>query len=255
MNGLKLLTVFGALVGTQAAKGEGDCECTSCATTSGSCTLGETLCEDDGGSWKNCVVGGNAADCKNYNCNTDDASDCNDMCVAANCGFYSWSCKEDSDVNVCFHEDTLITYKGKDYTLQHFLDGHDECKVPHTPKSRGVVIQTSCNKTLRLTDTHLVATSTGFQTAVSVKQGDILFGDFEGTVECTVESNEKEKDVQRYFGLNCLQSEVLANGLKTSTFGDFHTLPSWYMYYAGKVVGAETASVFGDYIAEWYYAK
>jgi hypothetical protein len=161
---------------------------------------------------------------------------------------------DDDDDNSCFHESTVINYKGQEFTLEDLLAGKvKECTVPHTPKSKGVVIETSCKKTVRVTDTHLMATTTGFQTAVSLKAGDSLFGDFDGQELCTVVSVKKESSTQKYFGLNCVHSEVLASGLRASTFGDFHTLPSWYMYYAGQAVGADVASSMGDYIAEWYY--
>lgn len=139
--------------------------------------------------------------------------------------------------------------------MQELLDGKEtECKVPHTPMSKGVIITTSCNKTLRVTDTHLVATTNGYQLAYSLQPGDKLFGDHLSNDDmCVVESNTREKTVQQYFGLNCIQSEVLADGLRTSTFGDFHTLPSWYMYFVGGGFGVDLASQFGEYVAEWYY--
>jgi len=158
-------------------------------------------------------------------------------------------------VSFCFQSESVINYRGKDYTMEQLKAGKEpECKVPHTPQSRGVVISTSCNKTVRVTDTHLIATSTGFQTAVSLKEGDVLFGSMDDDVKCTVLSNKKETSGQQYFGLNCLHSEVLVDGIRASTFGDFHTLPSWYMYYSGMVVGPDLASRVGAYVAEWYMA-
>ena len=162
---------------------------------------------------------------------------------------------EETD-DICFHIDTTIDYKGSKYTYEDFLNGHvPECTVPHTPNSVGVVVSTTCGKTLRLTDTHLVATSKGFRMAYSLKPGDVLFGDYNGTELCTVEKVRKESSVQQYFGLNCVHSEVLASGLRVSTFGDFHTLPSWYMSYIGGMVGSSYASSFGKVVAEWYYGN
>jgi hypothetical protein len=51
---------------------------------------------------------------------------------------------------------------------------------------------------------------------------------------------------QRYFGLNCVNSNVLANGIKTSTFGTHHAIPAAWMRTATKVVSVETASRIGD---------
>jgi hypothetical protein len=139
--------------------------------------------------------------------------------------------------------------------MTELVDGKvPECNVPHAPHSIGVVIQTTCDKTIRLTDTHLVATTKGYQTAVSLIAGDVLFGsENDDNDTCVVVGNFKESSVQQYFGLNCIHSEVLVNGIRASTFGDFHTLPSWYMYYAGEVLGVTKASKMGDYVAEWYY--
>ena len=157
--------------------------------------------------------------------------------------------------NACFHEDTVITYKSREFSLEHLLNGVEpECHVPHVPKSRGVVVSTTCEKKLRLTDTHLVATSQGYQLAHTLRRGDVLFADFEGDEKCNVTNVTKEATIQTYFGLNCVHSEVLANGLLTSTFGDFHTLPSWYMYYAGLALGPQLASRLGNFIAEDFHS-
>ena len=157
------------------------------------------------------------------------------------------------DDNWCFHIESKIDYKGKVYSYEELNDGWEpECTVPHAPFSRGVIISTSCGRTLRVTDTHLIATSKGFQLAYSLKAGDILFGDYMDET-CVVESLKKEDEVQQYFGLNCVHSEVLASGLRTSTFGDVHTLPSWYMTYVGGLVGSAVASHMGEFIAEWYF--
>lgn len=164
----------------------------------------------------------------------------------------AWS--EDSDDD-CFHVESKIDYKGVEYTYDELKAGKEpECTVPHSPFSKGVVISTSCDKTVRVTDTHLMATTKGFQLAYSLKAGDVLYGDYDKDM-CTVTSVEKEKTTQQYFGLNCVHSEVLASGLRASTFGDFHTLPSWYMTYVGGLVGTDTASFLGEYIAEWYFKK
>jgi len=167
--------------------------------------------------------------------------------------YASDDCPDGDDV--CFHADTKINYKGVEYTYNELKNGKEpECSVPHSPMSRGVIISTLCGKTVRVTDTHLVATTKGFQLAYSLKAGDVLFGDYDKE-QCTVQSVEKEKVDQQYFGLNCVHSEVLASGLRASTFGDFHTLPSWYMTYVGGLVGSGAAASLGEYIAEWYFKK
>ena len=185
-----------------------------------------------------------------------------DYCAANGCS-YPYSnfrleiSTEDAsdDDDVCFHVETKINYKGVEYTYEDLLSGKEpECTVPHTPTSKGVVISTSCDKSVRVTDTHLMATTRGFQLAYSLKPGDVLFGDYDDS-RCTVRSVVKESEYQQYFGLNCVHSEVLASGIRASTFGDFHTLPSWYMTYVGGLIGSDTASHVGEYVAEWYYTK
>jgi len=162
---------------------------------------------------------------------------------------------EEND-DVCFHVDSTIDYKGVEYTYEDLLAGREpECTVPHAPFSYGVQVMTSCGKTLRVTDTHLVATTKGFQLAFSLKPGDVLFGDYSNTNHCVVQAVKKELTQQQYFGLNCVYSEVLASGLRASTFGDFHTLPSWYMTYVGTVLGAVQASRLGAVVAEWYHQR
>ena len=159
----------------------------------------------------------------------------------------------DESDDYCFHTDTKIDYKGVEYSYDELKAGKEpECSVPHSPMSKGVIISTTCGKSARVTDTHLMATSKGFQLAYSLKPGDILFGDYHQE-QCIVTSVQKEKTIQQYFGLNCVHSEVLASGLRASTFGDFHTLPSWYMTYVGGLMGTETASTLGDYVAEWFH--
>ena len=99
-----------------------------------------------------------------------------------------------------------------------------------------------------------MATPLGFRQAYSLKPGDFLFAGYSSDekTECVVQTVEKEREEQQYFGLNCLHSEVLSSGLRASTFGDFHTLPSWFMAYVGAVLGIDTASVLGNYITEWW---
>lgn len=198
------------------------------------------------------VGGGCLTDYEDYYtyCTNDGSTFCYDSWYVR----LSASTSEGDDDGVCFHVDSKIDYKGVEYSYDELKAGKEsECTVPHSPNSRGVVISTSCGKTLRLTDTHLVATSHGFQLAYSLKAGDLLFGDYTGAEICTVESVEKEKYVQKYFGLNCIHGEVLASGIRVSTFGDFHTLPSWYITYVGGLVGTENAALLGEYIAEWYF--
>jgi hypothetical protein len=102
---------------------------------------------------------------------------------------------------------------------------------------------------LRLTEDHLVFTATGLRPASELSVGDIIFADLAQTHRCQVIDVSKETEDQTYFGLNCIESIVLANGIKTSSYGKYHTIPAFWMKHASKVVGIERASSIGDTIA------
>ena len=157
---------------------------------------------------------------------------------------------------VCFHESTLISYKGQTFSLAQ-LSTISECRIPHIVRSKdGVIIKTSCsNEMLQLTSDHLVYTNTGLKPAASVAVDDVLFADLSETHSCKVISVTKVTTEQTYFGLNCLESIVLANGIKTSTFGRYHAIPATWMKVVGGVLGAERASRYGDALVEYFASK
>lgn len=153
---------------------------------------------------------------------------------------------------VCFHADTEITYDGEPLDLAAVKRGdHADCVTPHIVTSAsGVVIETVCNsKTLRLTSDHLVFSSRGLVAASRVQPSDDLYLDMEQLHHCKVTSVRNESSAQEYFGLNCRQSIVLADGYKTSTFGTLHVLPGVWMRYASVVLGVHRASRIGDAFA------
>jgi hypothetical protein len=228
----------------QVALAASDCSCGTCQVVD--CGAGEDACDILGGK-TSCTSGSADWVCELDECKS---SECENMCEDSQC--YSATCGISEEV--CFHESSKITYKGKEYSFQQLLNGaEEECIVPHTPKAVGIKIATSCGKHIRVTDTHLVMTADGFQHAKSLKEGDVLHGDYEGGEECHVLSVEKEATQQQYFGLNCLHSEVLANGIHTSTFGDIHVVPAAYMRYAGSILGIHTASRIGTYFSSLYH--
>jgi len=149
----------------------------------------------------------------------------------------------------CFHSSSLITYDGSEYSLASFLAGNNPaCVVPHVVHTHGVAISTDCvdAATLRLTRDHLVWTQRGYERAGALIEGDVLYSDEHGA--CAVRSVRLEYD-QEYFGLNCEESEVLANGYRVSTFGHYHSIPAMWMKWMSKVIGVESASALGDVIA------
>jgi glycosyltransferase involved in cell wall biosynthesis len=151
----------------------------------------------------------------------------------------------------CFHKDTVVTYEGREMGRRE-LEKHSDCRVPHVVRAVGVAVHTTCAaKPLRLTSDHLVFTARGTRAAGSLAAGDVVFGDLEQQRPCTVKSVVRESEEQEYFGLNCLRSAVLADKVKTSTFGNLHVLPSLWMSYVGRIFGIERASVWGDKLSGW----
>lgn len=156
--------------------------------------------------------------------------------------------------------DTVIEYAGKEHTYDE-IRAHPECAIPHVVQAHGVVVTAKCQgatsteKTLRLTDGHLVYTQRGLQAAGELKPGqDTVYADIAETIKCHVISVEKDPEhLQRYFGLNCINSQVLAGGLKASTFEKLHSVPAWWMQVMGRLLGIKRASAIGDRIANLAY--
>lgn len=166
----------------------------------------------------------------------------------------------------CFHESTVVTYKGREYSVKDFQTsgaGTDECKIPHVVTSSGVRVETVDGHVLRLTADHLVfTTQRGLVAAGTLRIGDVLFSVSSVSSPSTVNGGVTDRrettavvtivpeSNQVYFGLNCLESVVFANGIRTSTFGQFHTIPALWMKYAGAFFGVHHASAVGDTIVE-----
>jgi len=128
-------------------------------------------------------------------------------------------------------------------------DGHNsECHVPHEVHSDGVKLITTCSaEPLRLTLDHLVFTPRGLVAAKELKQGDVVYGDEQEKTLCSIKEVQPEMG-QQYFGLNCRDSVVMVSGVKTSTFGLYHTVPSLWMKWVSGVIGVQRASKLGDSI-------
>jgi hypothetical protein len=154
----------------------------------------------------------------------------------------------------CFHKDTVITYGKAEFSGLAEISSLADCSVPHVVRAIGVIVKAQCSSkehNLRLTAGHLIFTQRGLQAAIDLKPGvDTIYADLEETARCTVLSVTKERQHQEYFGLNCHNSQVLANGLKASTFEKFHSIPAWWMKIMGRIIGIKRASSLGDYMAE-----
>lgn len=147
----------------------------------------------------------------------------------------------------------MISYKNEVSLKLTDFEDHAECRIPHKVVANGVKIETDQGHILRLTDDHLIFTSRGLIAASKVVSGDTLFT----TLSTSMNNNEMchvlrvaAETGQTYFGLNCLESTVLANGIKTSTFGKYHAVPAWWMRLVGSFLGAHKASSIGDSVVE-----
>jgi len=157
----------------------------------------------------------------------------------------------------CFHESTIITYKSRRYSFE-YLKLEKECNIPHVVKTKGITIITSCGS-LRLTPDHLIYTEQGLKPTKDIKIGDNVYYHFHTSYNiyqfhdtgkiCHVNNLIPDTEPQNYFGLNCLESIVLANGIKVSTFGNYHHIPATWMKIVGNIFGIQKASKLGDSIA------
>lgn len=192
-------------------------------------------CQDCGGVAYCC--------CSGYNvCCSDGQSYC-----ASSCSFTSATDDDDS----CFSVDSIITYGGNAYSFEQLKNGAvAECVIPHVVPARGIVIETSCG-VLDVTPTHLLWDGTSYKTALDFYLGDHLYN---GSDEnCIITSIQYKSEASEYFGLNCLDSDVLVNGMKASTFGNYHFVPATYMKYVGSFVGIQTASKVGETFASAFF--
>merc|ERR1711916_5181 len=152
---------------------------------------------------------------------------------------------------LCFHAESLASYKGgAEMTMAELAARREpECLVPHTFVSNGVRIETTCHSSpLRLTHEHMVfSASQGLVQAQKLRVGDQVYGAVDESRVCEVLSVTEDVN-QEYMGLNCFESEVLANGVKCSTFETQHLIPSLWMRYVSRALGLERASRIGEAI-------
>jgi hypothetical protein len=149
--------------------------------------------------------------------------------------------------NSCFHVDTRITYKGAIYTLADLRDFH-ECSIPHTVTTTGLRIETALH-VLRVTPDHLIFSRDRLVASSTLKMGDMI-DTIEGPKSITRITIDTD---QSYFGLNCLDSIVHANGIRTSTFGSYHAIPAAWMSIIGRLAGIQRASRWGDFFASVWH--
>jgi hypothetical protein len=120
--------------------------------------------------------------------------------------------------------------------------------VPHVTRANGVVI-TCGDNVLRVTSDHLIYTQRGLVAGANIVAGDRLFTSEDGDHSFCVVTSIVGEYAQSYFGLNCAaNSVVLANGIRSSSFGTLHILPSLWMYYGSMLLGLRRASELGDWI-------
>jgi hypothetical protein len=152
---------------------------------------------------------------------------------------------------MCFQESTRIQYGDE----QLLMGDPGSCRIPHILEGvrDGVIIKAGKGPqlSLRVTAAHLIYTKRGLVRADEVRAHlDVVFGDLDERQPYLVNSVERETSPQRYFGLNCpWGSDVIANGIKTSTFDTLHTLPAAWMRIMSGVVGVDRASRWGEGLA------
>merc|ERR1711991_10459 len=158
--------------------------------------------------------------------------------------YISYNCPYD-----CFHEETPIVMKGKTYHLDDLQKNHPQCAVPHVVEAIGVIVTAKCSseiKKLRVTRNHLVYTNQGLKSAGKLALADTLYEDHDESKPCSLISVEEEQKAEKYFGLNCYSNDVIASGLKCSTFEKYHGLASLYFKTIGRIIGVHHASKIGD---------
>jgi len=199
-----------------------------------------------------CAAGSGCAN--NYN-----TPDCSGTFTTQCAGNYQSSCTASGGTSTnahgciakCFHKDTVITLlkENKEMTLESLKKLDSPCHVPHIIQSNGLKFITSCPDTmpLRLSPEHLVWTPNGYVEAGSLKVGNYLYN--QELTSCEITKVESELN-QEYYGLNCEESEVLADGWKVSTFGHIHTVPTLWMKYSSKLFGVKISSKIGDLFAD-----
>ena len=192
----------------------------------------------------------------NYSDSSCSVESSREECVKKGCTPYNAGYASNTIPCSCFHEDTLISYDGSSWTLEELLEGKESrCHVPHVVEEAGVEVWTSCEGNLRVTSSHLVFTvERGMVEAGKLRVGETLLRGYGDSQQCIVERVEVQHKLERYFGLNCEESVVLASGYRTSTFGVYHLLPSLWMKFISKILGVKMASEVGDKIAQFLFS-
>lgn len=187
-------------------------------------------CQDCGGIAYCC--------CSGYNICCGSQSYCASSCD----GSYYYD--DDDSTSTCFAENTIISYKDKHYTLPELLAGKEpECTVPHVVRTKGGILKTDCGN-LELTGNHLVWINDKFTPAQNAETGDSVLRD-DGKY-CTVIKYVPKGFSSEHFGVNCLESEIFANGFKASPFEYNHEVPSAFLKVFSQFVGIKAASYMGN---------
>lgn len=161
-----------------------------------------------------------------------------------------------SNFLLCFHEESLVSYKGRPaQPMTRFAQGAEaECVVPHTFQADGVRVDTDCAATpLRLSKEHLVFAAAGLVQAHTLRAGDKLWRDVAQTAQCSVLRVSADPG-QRYMGLNCYESVVVADGVLVSTFESQHTVAALWMKYMPTLLGLRGASKVGEVLTNIFRA-
>lgn len=149
----------------------------------------------------------------------------------------------------CFHHSTVITTtNGSLLSLDQLMVSENIAwHVPHVLLTTGLKVTfVEIPNILWVTHDHLVFTKRGLLRCEQLLVGDVVFTSFDESQTCCVKHVEWDSSNGKFFGLNGLESIVLANGIKCSTFGQQHALPATWMSIVGRLTGCKVASQLGD---------
>jgi hypothetical protein len=143
-------------------------------------------------------------------------------------------------LNACFHQDTCIVHADSQLRLAD-LRQHAAFAVPHIITTDGLAIHTDSGAVLRVTPNHMIFSQRGVHRADELCVGDTLFTSLDEKQRCRVVKIAVEHQ-QTYFGLNAETTEILADGIKVSVFGNHHVAPSLWFRLMSPVIGVAAAS-------------
>lgn len=166
------------------------------------------------------------------------------------CGMIEPPVCSNSTEPACFRDDMLISLgPGAPPLSLEELERVPECTVPHkVVRMDGLCAHMADGQEICLSPDHLVWQHNSPARADTLFPSGLLMTQYNTTSSIVRISRDYGPRV--YFGLNCANTSIVhVNGIKASTFGSYHALPSLWMYWASKIVGITWASRIGSFLA------